>query len=39
LLYEEAILQCIKFNDWVSYAYMKDAVTFSMEFDVLLMDP
>jgi predicted ribosomally synthesized peptide with SipW-like signal peptide len=37
--YEAALMHWIKFNDWVSYAYMKDAVTFSMEFDVLLMDP
>jgi hypothetical protein len=27
----------IKFNDWPSYAYMRDAVSFSMEFDILLM--
>jgi predicted ribosomally synthesized peptide with SipW-like signal peptide len=37
--YEAALMHWIKFNDWPSWAYMKDAVTFNMEFDVLLMDP
>jgi predicted ribosomally synthesized peptide with SipW-like signal peptide len=37
--YEAAYMHWFKFNDWPSYAYMKDAVSFSMEFDVLLMDP
>jgi predicted ribosomally synthesized peptide with SipW-like signal peptide len=32
-------LHNLKFNDWPSWAYMKDAVSFNMEFDVLLMDP
>jgi predicted ribosomally synthesized peptide with SipW-like signal peptide len=34
-----AYMHWFKFNDWPSYAYMKDAISFSMEFDVLLMDP
>jgi predicted ribosomally synthesized peptide with SipW-like signal peptide len=34
--YEAALHHWIKFNDWPSYAYMRDAVSFSMEFDVLL---
>jgi predicted ribosomally synthesized peptide with SipW-like signal peptide len=34
--YEAALMHWIKFNDWPSYAYMRDAVTFSMEFDLLL---
>jgi predicted ribosomally synthesized peptide with SipW-like signal peptide len=37
--YEAALLHWMKFNDWPSWRYMKDMVTFSMEFDVLLMDP
>ena len=37
--YEAAYMHWLKFNDWPSYAYMRDAVSFSMEFDVLLMDP
>jgi predicted ribosomally synthesized peptide with SipW-like signal peptide len=37
--YEAALNHWFKFNDWPSYAYMKDAISFSMEFDVLLMDP
>ena len=37
--YAAAYMHWFKFNDWPSYAYMKDAVSFSMEFDVLLMDP
>jgi predicted ribosomally synthesized peptide with SipW-like signal peptide len=37
--YEAALMHWIKFNDWPSWAYMRDAVSFSMEFDVLLMDP
>jgi hypothetical protein len=36
--YEAALHHWIKFNDWPSYAYMRDAVTFSMEFDLLLGD-
>jgi len=28
----------LKFNDWPSWAYMRDAVSFNMEFDILL-DP
>jgi predicted ribosomally synthesized peptide with SipW-like signal peptide len=39
IAYEAALLHWIKFNDWPSWAYMRDAVSFSMEFDVLLMDP
>jgi predicted ribosomally synthesized peptide with SipW-like signal peptide len=35
--YEAALMHWIKFNDWPSYAYMRDAVSFSMEFDILLM--
>jgi predicted ribosomally synthesized peptide with SipW-like signal peptide len=37
--YRVAYMHWAKFNDWPSYAYMKDAVRFSMEFDLLLMDP
>lgn len=37
--YWAAYMHWAKFNDWPSWAYMKDAVRFSMEFDVLLMDP
>jgi len=37
--YAAAYMHWLKFNDWPSYAYMRDAVSFSMEFDVLLMDP
>jgi predicted ribosomally synthesized peptide with SipW-like signal peptide len=32
-------LEWIKFNDWPSWSLMRDRVTFSMEFDLLLMDP
>ena len=28
-----------KFNDWPSWALMKDIINFSMEFDLWLMDP
>jgi hypothetical protein len=34
--YEAALHHWIKFNDWVSWAYMRDAVVFNMEFDVML---
>jgi predicted ribosomally synthesized peptide with SipW-like signal peptide len=34
--YDAALLHWEKFNDWVSWAYMKDAITFSMEFDLVL---
>ncbi len=37
--YDAAYMHWLKFNDWPSYAYMRDAVSFSMEFDVLLIDP
>jgi predicted ribosomally synthesized peptide with SipW-like signal peptide len=37
--YEAALHHWMKFNDWPSWAYMKDAISFSMEFDVLLRDP
>jgi len=37
--YEEALLRWTKFNDWPSWAMMRDMVTFSMEFDLLLRDP
>jgi predicted ribosomally synthesized peptide with SipW-like signal peptide len=39
IAYEAALMHWIKFNDWPSWAYMKDAVSFNMEFDVLLIDP
>jgi predicted ribosomally synthesized peptide with SipW-like signal peptide len=39
IAYEAALMHWMKFNDWPSWAYMRDAVSFSMEFDVLLMDP
>jgi hypothetical protein len=39
IAYDAALMHWIKFNDWPSWAYMRDAVSFSMEFDVLLMDP
>jgi predicted ribosomally synthesized peptide with SipW-like signal peptide len=32
-------LEWLKFNDWPSWALMKDLVTFSMEFDLWLEDP
>ena len=32
-------LEWLKFNDWPSWALMKDKVTFSMEFDLWLEDP
>jgi hypothetical protein len=28
----------VKFNDWPSYAVMRDGVTFNMEFDLLLWE-
>jgi hypothetical protein len=28
-----------KFNDWPSWALMKDRVEFDMEFDLWLIDP
>jgi predicted ribosomally synthesized peptide with SipW-like signal peptide len=34
--YEAAYMHWLKFNDWPSWAYMKDAVSFSMEFDLWL---
>jgi predicted ribosomally synthesized peptide with SipW-like signal peptide len=34
--YRAAQMHWAKFNDWPSWAYMKDAVTFSMEFDLWL---
>ena len=36
--YAAALLHWQKFNDWPSWAYMRDAVSFNMEFDILL-DP
>jgi predicted ribosomally synthesized peptide with SipW-like signal peptide len=36
--YEAAYMHWLKFNDWPSWAYMRDAVSFNMEFDILL-DP
>ncbi len=38
LEYEAAYMHWLKFNDWPSYAYMRDAVSFSMEFDILLTE-
>jgi predicted ribosomally synthesized peptide with SipW-like signal peptide len=32
-------MQYAKFNDWPSWALMKDYVSFSMEFDLVLWDP
>jgi predicted ribosomally synthesized peptide with SipW-like signal peptide len=37
--YEEALLHWTKFNDWPSWALMKDRVDFDLEFDLLLLDP
>jgi predicted ribosomally synthesized peptide with SipW-like signal peptide len=34
--YNAAYMHWLKFNDWPSWAYMRDAVSFSMEFDLLL---
>jgi predicted ribosomally synthesized peptide with SipW-like signal peptide len=34
--YNRAYLHWLKFNDWPSWAYMKDAMWFSMEFDLWL---
>jgi predicted ribosomally synthesized peptide with SipW-like signal peptide len=34
--YAAALHHWMKFNDWPSWAYMRDAVSFSMEFDILL---
>jgi predicted ribosomally synthesized peptide with SipW-like signal peptide len=39
IAYDAALMHWIKFNDWPSWAYMRDAVSFSMEFDVLLIPP
>ena len=36
--YEAAYMHWLKFNDWPSWAYMRDAVSFRLEFDILL-DP
>jgi len=36
--YADALLYWQKFNDWPSWRYMKDKVTFSMEFDLWLED-
>jgi len=32
-------LEWLKFNDWPSWGYMRDVVSFSMEFDLWLEDP
>jgi predicted ribosomally synthesized peptide with SipW-like signal peptide len=34
--YEAALMHWKKFNDWPSWAYMKDAVWFNIEFDLYL---
>jgi hypothetical protein len=36
--YAAALAHWKKFNDWPSYAYMRDAVSFAMEFDLFLGD-
>ena len=36
--YAAALLHWKKFNDWPSWRYMSDKVTFSMEFDLWLED-
>ncbi len=36
--YYQAWLTWIKFNDWPSYAVMRDKVVFNIEFDLLLYD-
>jgi hypothetical protein len=36
--YHEAWMHWVKFNDWPSYAVMRDGVTFNMEFDLLLWE-
>ena len=36
--YYEKYLYWQKFNDWVSWAYMKDKATFDMEFDISLLN-
>jgi predicted ribosomally synthesized peptide with SipW-like signal peptide len=35
--YDRALFHWMKFNDWPSWAYMKDAISFSMEFDLVLL--
>jgi predicted ribosomally synthesized peptide with SipW-like signal peptide len=37
--YSAALLHWQKFNDWPSWRYMRDMVTFKMEFDLWLVDP
>ena len=37
--YDEALLHWTKFNDWPSWAMMRDTVVFNMEFDLLLLPP
>ena len=37
--YSAALLHWQKFNDWPSWRYMRDMVTFKMEFDLWLEDP
>ncbi len=37
--YSEALLHWKKFNDWPSWRYMRDMVTFKMEFDLWLEEP
>jgi predicted ribosomally synthesized peptide with SipW-like signal peptide len=37
--WEAKYLHWLKFNDWPSWALMKDRVTFDMEFDLWLVDP
>jgi len=36
--YEAALLHWKKFDDWVSWRYMKDKITFDIEFDLWLED-
>jgi len=36
IAYDAALMHWMKFNDWPSWAYMRDAVTFAMEFDLWL---
>jgi len=37
--YSAALLHWQKFNDWPSWRYMRDMVTFKMEFDLWLEEP
>ena len=37
--YSESLLHWKKFNDWPSWRYMRDMVTFKMEFDLWLEEP